>query len=373
MSHVSVAHAGRAGRGSAQVTIVHISDTHCRHRELTDGLPPGDVLIHSGDILNRGEKDVAEDFNAWLGELDYAVKVVVIGNHDTAFKGMSRDEIAAFFSNADYYVQNETVVVEPFGFTLWGSPVTNCYPTSMFGVTSASKRNKVWGTCPAGVDVAVTHMPPLAILDLAWHSTSKTTRVRCDVPECGKDSHRACLSHWGDAGLRAHMLHVAQPSLHLFGHVHDEVGSVRHGRTRFVNSAINEAFTVHTVSLAFDPHGQREALDSGATIVGNYEVCPAKDGAVFLVDSSEDDTVLDVDRGVAEPGNQVILWKKLRGARANQTWRLHPNGGIVSSLDDDLMLAHDGSGLVIDSKTNSSFDHVVWRITTPGNIELLLK
>ena len=35
---------------SRTVTIVHISDTHLRHNKYIDKIPPGDILIHSGDF-----------------------------------------------------------------------------------------------------------------------------------------------------------------------------------------------------------------------------------------------------------------------------------------------------------------------------------
>ena len=63
------------------VRLVLISDTHMLHRNLE--LPPGDILIHAGDFSNRGKEEEIKEFDAWLGELEYKLKVVVPGNHDT--------------------------------------------------------------------------------------------------------------------------------------------------------------------------------------------------------------------------------------------------------------------------------------------------
>ena len=41
--------------------IVHISDTHNRHRQLTK-LPEGDVIVHSGDFTMAGTEAEALDF-----------------------------------------------------------------------------------------------------------------------------------------------------------------------------------------------------------------------------------------------------------------------------------------------------------------------
>merc|ERR1719402_1576325 len=64
------------------VRIILISDTHNKHRNLK--MPPGDILIHSGDATNRGSLKAIQEFDTWLGELNYQHKVVVPGNHDTA-------------------------------------------------------------------------------------------------------------------------------------------------------------------------------------------------------------------------------------------------------------------------------------------------
>jgi hypothetical protein len=62
------------------IRVVCFSDTHGLHR-LVD-LPDGDVLVCCGDITMRGEHDVMHDFNAWIGEQNFAYKLVVPGNHD---------------------------------------------------------------------------------------------------------------------------------------------------------------------------------------------------------------------------------------------------------------------------------------------------
>ena len=85
----------------AKVTIVCISDTHGHHRELT--MPKGDILIHAGDFTlfgrdtprnstgNLHENDnPLQDFNDWLGSLDYKYKIVVNGNHECNAKWKNR-------------------------------------------------------------------------------------------------------------------------------------------------------------------------------------------------------------------------------------------------------------------------------------------
>jgi len=55
--------------------VVLISDTHGAHRRVT--LPPGDILIHAGDMTNVGELAQFCDFNEWVGEQPFKHKNVL--------------------------------------------------------------------------------------------------------------------------------------------------------------------------------------------------------------------------------------------------------------------------------------------------------
>ena len=59
--------------------IVCISDTH---NSLPGGgfkLPPGDILIHAGDLTNQGSFEELEKAVKWLEEADYEAKIVIGG------------------------------------------------------------------------------------------------------------------------------------------------------------------------------------------------------------------------------------------------------------------------------------------------------
>ncbi len=84
-------------RETLGVRVVLISDTHGNHRQL-GALPEGDVLIHGGDYTKSGSHDDAVDFNTWLGELPYAHKIVVNGNHE--YNASWKRQAASILSNA---------------------------------------------------------------------------------------------------------------------------------------------------------------------------------------------------------------------------------------------------------------------------------
>ena len=64
--------------------IVIISDTHGLHERVS--IPDGDILVHAGDLTNKGELADVARFNEFLGRLSHPHKIVIAGNHDFAFE-----------------------------------------------------------------------------------------------------------------------------------------------------------------------------------------------------------------------------------------------------------------------------------------------
>ena len=61
--------------------ILQISDTHNRHRQLTN-LPEADVIVHCGDFADNGTEEEVLDYLNWYIDLPYKYKIFVTGNHD---------------------------------------------------------------------------------------------------------------------------------------------------------------------------------------------------------------------------------------------------------------------------------------------------
>ena len=348
------------GYGSAKVRVVHISDTHNQHRAIS--LPRGDVLVHTGDFLDRHDsrkerEAMLDDFNAWLGEVAdaFPTRVVVLGNHDITAHGSDADGLRSRLSNATHYLQN-TGAILPCGLSIWGSPNTSAPPSHAFGTPRRKTRSKLWNMIPAGTDVVATHMPPRCILDLAWKRGADSGSYACG--ECG-ESHSNAYSHWGDEALRKTVLSRVKPALHLFGHVHDHVGvtvrtctsdsdddgdgdnqthSDQPDTVVFINSSFDLEHKVHLVHLFFDP----KPLDA-LLITAIPSSSSSSSGTTFTLRNAIDGRVLDVDRSEAEPGTPVILWKQKKNA-TNQQWQLSnpisdPDGTlIISALDPSLSL-----------------------------------
>jgi len=138
--------------------LVCISDTHGAHNQLRGffELPPGDVLIHAGDLTNDGTIDEAESFGMWLAQQPYKHKVVVAGNHDRCFE---HDPVQARAALGNcIYLQDSGCQLE--GLQFWGSPwISKEYPTARAFLIDRFQPSAVPPVPfpPKRVDVLVTH------------------------------------------------------------------------------------------------------------------------------------------------------------------------------------------------------------------------
>lgn len=189
--------------------IICISDTHGFHRKLR--LPPGDVLIHAGDLTARSNLEEVRDFLMWLGEQPHAHKVLVAGNHDRIFEN-EPDVASALMPKSVVYLQDRGCIVG--GRKIWGSPVQPQFMNWAFNRKRGPEIAAHWAMIPDDADFVITHGPAYGILD-----------------------HDLRGQNHGCVDLRRR-LQIVQPRLHVFGHIHSGYGTTSLGRTRMVNAAI---------------------------------------------------------------------------------------------------------------------------------------
>lgn len=181
---------------SERARIVCISDTHSHQAHLPP-LPPGDVLIHAGDLTNTGTTRELDAALAWLHAAPHAHKIVIAGNHD---QGLARYAIRRSLLDkypSITYLQDSLATIEVRGrlLSVYGSPHT---PAQEDGAFKYARGRARWDrVVPAFVDILVTHGPPLNYLD-------GRGRNGCSVL------------------LRA--VRQTRPQLHVFGHVHSGRG-----------------------------------------------------------------------------------------------------------------------------------------------------
>ncbi len=187
-----------------KMKILHLSDTHCRHRELVE-LPDADVIVHSGDFTFAGSEAEAYDFMNWFCDLPYPHKIFIAGNHDFCMYGA--ETVDGLPANV-HYLCNSGISV--FGIRFYGMPmfIQDCI---------GGQYNKHLLDIPDDTDVIVTHQPPYGVLDFSDYGSG---------PACH-----------GDVFLRRHVFDV-KPRCHLFGHEHGCYGVEESCGITFSNAAV---------------------------------------------------------------------------------------------------------------------------------------
>ena len=195
--------------------VVCISDTHVRWNSLEKlQLPDGDVLVHCGDFTNSGTKQEWKSMVRFMNEAAsrFRHRVFICGNHDYVEKGQTPEKIQQMFGDAATYLQDSAVAID--GVKFYGTPCTNI---NMAFHANEDQQEVVFSAIPEDTDVLLTHQPPFNCLDLAWVRNSDNRRCHW----CSQVHER--YQHWGSKALRRRVAMV-NPSVHVFGHVHDEKG-----------------------------------------------------------------------------------------------------------------------------------------------------
>ena len=194
---------------AAQLEVVCISDTHNRLPEL----PPGDLLIHAGDLSQSGTLSEIQATLDWLSRQPHRYKVVIAGNHELLLeprKTPSQEERKPLDWHDIHYLEDSSVTLRFEGgrpLKIYGSPWTRKHGSWAFEYPKATDR---WtGTVPNDTDILVTHTPPAAHLD---------------------------IDGWGDKYLLSENKRV-RPALHVYGHFH-----AGHGTDELVGDMLEQTY-----------------------------------------------------------------------------------------------------------------------------------
>jgi Icc-related predicted phosphoesterase len=194
------------------LTILHLSDTHSRHRDLRN-LPAADIIIHAGDVSAHGTESEVLDFICWFCGLDYEYRIFIAGNHDFYFEQKTTAQIRRMLSGNAHYLCDSGVEIG--GVKFWGTPVSpRRNKVWAFNRVRGEELRRHWAFIPRDTDVLITHSPPAKILDLA-----------------------ADGEHTGCKDLLKTVRQI-NPRYHLFGHIHESYGTEKHGETTFVNASL---------------------------------------------------------------------------------------------------------------------------------------
>ncbi|XP_022111967.1 metallophosphoesterase MPPED2-like isoform X2 [Acanthaster planci] len=213
---------------------VCISDTFSRTSHMAK-IPEGDILIHAGNFSNIGLPREVVAFNAFLGQLPHRHKVVIAGNHEVTFDRQLMTEqsshvfmsfatalqevkqedwkhIPSLLTNCTYL---EDAEVNIMGFRIYGSPWQPEFCDWAFNLPRGQPLLDKWNLIPAGIDVLVTHGPPLG------HGDLTTSKERAGCVE-----------------LLTTIQRRVKPKYHIFGHIHEGYGVTTDNKTTFINASI---------------------------------------------------------------------------------------------------------------------------------------
>lgn len=206
--------------------ILFLSDTHGLHQKLED-LPQADILIHSGDISNRGKDAEVKDFINWFSDQDYQYKVFIAGNHDFYFEGVTVERMQKLLPQDVYYLCDTGITIE--GLNIWGSPVTPWFFDWAFNRKRGKDISRHWKLIPENTDILITHGPSFGILD----RTEAGVNAGCE-------------------DLLAE-INLIKPKYHLFGHIHEGYGMRESTHTTFVNGSIlDENYIIKHQPITFE-------------------------------------------------------------------------------------------------------------------------
>ena len=217
--------------------IVCISDTHSLHDNMLHPLPKGDVLIHAGDISNKGgERDVT-NFVHWFQNIKgYDTKIFISGNHDFCFERVNEPHHKGDFDwlhnlmSEENLSQSDVVYLEDNSFTIenptfsrpikfYGSPWQPEFYNWAFNLPRMSEELlEKWNMIPKDTDVLITHGPPNGFGDRVNNWRQPNMNVGCE--------------------LLRNKIEELNPTLNVFGHIHEGYGVYNNGKTTFVNASI---------------------------------------------------------------------------------------------------------------------------------------
>ncbi|GAB5369930.1 hypothetical protein AAMO2058_001448500, partial [Amorphochlora amoebiformis] len=210
-------------------------------------LPPGDVLVHCGDITGnygrKSEVNLEKDFKDFLeffaSRTEYKARVFIAGNHDIILDKKCYRQYRASrrliekLPKGITYLENSGFEFE--GLRIWGSPISSSrmetsgsrYYSDAFE-RDAADRKQIWSRLPNDLDLLITHTPPSGTLDET-------------------DFFAPDPSPLGDPLLTKHLNKLPKPPrAHVFGHCHRDAGvkvrEVGGGKsTLLVNASMVEA------------------------------------------------------------------------------------------------------------------------------------
>ncbi|CAF2938094.1 unnamed protein product [Rotaria sp. Silwood2] len=221
----------------------------------------GDILIHAGDLTDRGTHEELRSAFDWLLSLDnFTYKIFISGNMDgigldnSHLSNREQKRCTLFRNNKNViYLENDSC--EVFGIKIYGCPYTPKFYGGFQYPRQSVQAEMLWDRVPEDCDILISHGPPADFFD----TNSRGVHVGCE-------------NLWNTISKRDRLKAI------IFGHVHHSYGFKQKDNKWFINATQyngiyqgdirNQPFelymqswdkTVSQVTTAFIKDGPRES------------------------------------------------------------------------------------------------------------------
>ncbi len=219
--------------------ITFISDTHGKHKQITEDLPGGDLLIHAGDISSMGYKHEIQQFCKWFDSLtNYSAIVFIAGNHDFGFEKRPEETMEivnsykwiTYLQDSVLHFTSENIEIA----NIYGSPWQPEFHNWAFNLPKNGwELEQKWNDIPDNTDILITHGPAFGYLDKIM----------------GQYDNLGCE-------LLTKRNKTIKPKIHVCGHIHSGYGYVFDGDTHFINASVLDEryqYTQKPLTVEWDP------------------------------------------------------------------------------------------------------------------------
>ncbi|KAF9452850.1 Metallo-dependent phosphatase [Macrolepiota fuliginosa MF-IS2] len=232
--------------GPEWTRFICISDNHSRTQ---CDLPPGDVLLHAGDLSSWGYPAQVMKTLDWIKSLDYPTKIIIAGNHDLCLdedvppfgEDLGPESLATIReyvrgeemkkANVHYleYESFEFMTAAGRKWIVYGSPASPKHASGAFQYSERQAAQLIYDKIPSDTEILITHTPAKYCLDL----TAKGKKAGCRV-------------------LRERLKSLEACRLHVFGHIHEDAGADMIDTDAGVRVAVNAAIARSGTAMIVD-------------------------------------------------------------------------------------------------------------------------
>jgi len=229
--------------------IIALSDTHCKHREITQEVEllvkenPKAILVHAGDATITGTRKESFEFLEWFSDFKAENKILVPGNHDLGMDKYMGNKLRSEGYLFDFIDKAEESGVKVLindecninGFSILGiSMIPQLLGWAFYAEDSTIER--FVNSVETEYDIIISHSPMLDVLD--WSKDNRGIKIS---------------KNYGSREFNI-LVDKCKPKVFISGHIHSSHGSVRYNEytTAYNVSILNEDYDVEYLVTTID-------------------------------------------------------------------------------------------------------------------------